>query len=62
MVGVLIKPSRRLLDFLATIPEDCGAPKSLYEAASASSESVTVSNADLKWIAGYIRKVTDFNV
>ena len=56
MVGLLIKPSSVLQAFVKSIPDSVDIPASLNKLKNSDSNAM-VSNADVRWIGNYIRKV-----
>ena len=59
-MALTIKPSEALNEFIKLLPEDIDCPPKLKELRK-SEESVMITNADLRWVGNYIRKVSCVN-
>ncbi len=59
-MALTIKPSEALSEFIKSLPEDTECPLNLKELRK-SKENVMITNADLRWIGNYIRKVISLN-
>ncbi len=55
-MALLIKPSEKLKAFIRALPESVELPLNLQNIHHPS-DSETITNADLRWIGNYIRKV-----
>lgn len=55
-MALLIKPSEKLQAYIRALPESVELPPNLQNIRQPS-DSDTITNADLRWIGNYIRKV-----